>query len=198
LKGMGMSTKLNIGGTQTIERFPTGWVNCDIAMPCDVYVDIGVGRLPFEFNSVDAIYCSHVLEHIWPERLAHTFSEFYRILRMGASIRIVVPDMDAALEAYHNGDYKYLDNTKMMACPTIPDHPLFHLMSWWWCYNIAEEGIHYHHVCGFNYDVLHMLLKATGFHSITRMEYGKHANIFEGCDNPDGHADTSVYVEARK
>lgn len=89
--------KLNIGGQQTLGRFPEGWTCVDILPGADIHCDIAESPLPFSDATVDAIYCSHVLEHIWPWRLEFTLNEFQRVLAPGKSIRIVVPDMDIAI-----------------------------------------------------------------------------------------------------
>lgn len=56
--------------------------------------------LPFESESVDAVYHSHVLEHL--DRLvARGFlSEMRRVLKPGGLCRIVVPDLEPLCRAY--------------------------------------------------------------------------------------------------
>tara|TARA_Y100000031_G_C8180123_1_gene366037 strand:+ start:779 stop:1201 length:423 start_codon:yes stop_codon:yes gene_type:complete len=41
--------------------------------------------LPFKNESVDQIYCSHLLEHFTPEQAKTFFSEIYRVLKKGNS-----------------------------------------------------------------------------------------------------------------
>ncbi|MDP3880947.1 MAG: methyltransferase domain-containing protein [bacterium] len=82
--------KLNIGSST--DKRP-GFLNIDIdesAKP-DIVRDIERG-LPFDDNSVDEIFCSHTLEHI--QDLLFVLREFYRVLKNGAKLTIVVPLMD--------------------------------------------------------------------------------------------------------
>jgi predicted SAM-dependent methyltransferase len=83
---------INIGSST--DRRP-GFLNIDIdasAKP-DIVRDIEKG-LPFDDNSVNEIYCSHTLEHI--HDLLFVLREFYRVLKPGARLTIVVPLMDAS------------------------------------------------------------------------------------------------------
>ena len=52
-------------------------------------VKMSVTNLQFPDNSFDAIYCSHVLEHVPEDRRA--MGEFYRILKPGGWAIILVP-----------------------------------------------------------------------------------------------------------
>ena len=54
-----------------------------------VILDIEKESLPFEDETVDEVYCSHVLEHV--DRPELLISEFYRILKPGALLNIIVP-----------------------------------------------------------------------------------------------------------
>ena len=50
-------------------------------------------RLPYEDNSVEYIYCNHVLEHI--TNLIPLMNEFYRVLSTGSTLEINVPIVGA-------------------------------------------------------------------------------------------------------
>lgn len=59
--------------------------------------------LPFKANSVEAIYSSHTLEHLYyteAERLLH---ECMRVLAPGGVIRLVVPDLKSIMLEYLAG-----------------------------------------------------------------------------------------------
>jgi len=60
-------------------------------------------ELPDDDNSVDYIYCSHVLEHfeLWEQEFI--LREVYRILKVGGVIRIVVPDLEKLIRKYRLG-----------------------------------------------------------------------------------------------
>lgn len=51
--------------------------------------DIPKKKLPFKTNSVDEIYCSHVLEHL--NNPLKVLDEFNRVLKAGGKLVVVVP-----------------------------------------------------------------------------------------------------------
>lgn len=62
------------------------------------WMDITRG-LPFSDGTVDAIYASHVLEHLYRDDAHRLLSECKRILKPGGVIRLVLPDLKSmALE----------------------------------------------------------------------------------------------------
>jgi len=60
-------------------------------------------KLRFKDNSVDYIYNSHLLEHLFPDEGLHFLKECYRILKPGGLIRIVIPDLEGIARRYING-----------------------------------------------------------------------------------------------
>jgi predicted SAM-dependent methyltransferase len=59
--------------------------------------------LPFEGNSVRAIYGSHVLEHLYRTEAQALLADCLRVLEPGGVIRLVVPDLQAmAIEYLEN------------------------------------------------------------------------------------------------
>jgi SAM-dependent methyltransferase len=56
--------------------------------------------IPFPDGSVDAVYHSHVLEHIDREHVPGFLAEVHRVLRPGGIHRVVVPDLERQARAY--------------------------------------------------------------------------------------------------
>lgn len=81
--------KLNLGCGF---KYLAGWVNVDAYQCCnpDVVWDLNKFPYPWENNSVNRIYMSHILEHI-PDWWT-AFTECARILKVGGTIEIRVPD----------------------------------------------------------------------------------------------------------
>lgn len=52
-------------------------------------------QLKFKDNSVDYIYSSHMLEHLFKEEAVFFLKECFRILKKGGSMRICIPDWDS-------------------------------------------------------------------------------------------------------
>ena len=56
--------------------------------------------IPFESGSIDAVYHSHVLEHIDRDGIDGFLAEIKRVLKPGGVHRIVVPDLEPLLRGY--------------------------------------------------------------------------------------------------
>jgi predicted SAM-dependent methyltransferase len=54
-------------------------------------------RLPFADASLDAVYCSHVVEHLPAGSVSALFAEFHRIVAPGGVVRVLVPDLQTSL-----------------------------------------------------------------------------------------------------
>jgi predicted SAM-dependent methyltransferase len=91
---------VNLGCGRTVHP---AWVNLDLvpAVPGVVRHNLTFG-LPFRNDEVDAIYHSHVLEHLRPEQGTKLLQECFRALRPGGVLRIVVPDLEQIAQLYLN------------------------------------------------------------------------------------------------
>lgn len=58
-------------------------------------------RFPYGDNQFEAAFCSHLLEHLYPEDAYNCTVEVYRALKPGGIFRIVVPDLDRMIEDYN-------------------------------------------------------------------------------------------------
>jgi len=158
-------------------------------------------KLPFKDNSIDAIYTSHTLEHIFPDRLPFVLSECRRVLKSGSPMRIVVPDIEKAIQAYIKGNYKYLkDKRNPRKMKWLPDHPLCCLSSWFFTYKMSDnlnDRMIGGHVGVFNFDLMKQYLKKSAFNNIRKLSFGKGHGLFKKCDFPR-YKDCSIYVEATK
>ena len=71
-----------------------------LALPGNIRVwDVSRG-LPFDSGSVDAVYHSHLLEHLDRDVAPRFLSEIRRVLRPGGIVRMVVPDLELAARSY--------------------------------------------------------------------------------------------------
>ena len=87
-------------------RFHAAWVNLDIA-PAGPGVRQHDLRtpLPFKDGEFDAVYHSHVLEHLPHSQGLPFLRECHRVLAPGGILRVVVPDLEAIARLY----LKYLE-----------------------------------------------------------------------------------------
>ncbi|MEW6088397.1 MAG: methyltransferase domain-containing protein [bacterium] len=54
----------------------------------------------FPDNSVDHILCSHFLEHVFPIEMERIIRDFYRVMKTGATLHVIVPDLKEQAERY--------------------------------------------------------------------------------------------------
>ena len=54
----------------------------------------------FPDNSVDHILCSHFLEHVFPDEMEAIIKDFYRVLKAGGTLHVVVPDLQLLAKRY--------------------------------------------------------------------------------------------------
>lgn len=92
------SRLLNVGCGQ---RYDRRWVNLDLSSldASVVQYDINLG-LPFADGSFDAVYHSHVFEHLKPEQGERLLKECFRVLAPGGVLRMVVPDLEKIAQLY--------------------------------------------------------------------------------------------------
>lgn len=74
----------------------------------DYVWDIYEGRpFPEDTGSFDVIYCSHVIEHLFPEDAGFLLREMRRLLRPGGHLRLVCPDAELMMRAYQAEDWAF-------------------------------------------------------------------------------------------
>lgn len=89
---------LNIGcGARPHES----WVNIDLVSNSKLVLRHDIRKpLPFPSGYFDAIYSSHVLEHIEKDRVPEFLGNLRRVLKPGGVLRIVVPDFERQVRTY--------------------------------------------------------------------------------------------------
>src|SRR5262245_30626956 len=98
-----MIRQLEIG--PGLQRLPGQWITVDCKRResvVDVICEWGAEPLPFENETFDLVYASHVLEHVpWYHTLT-ALREALRVLRVGGHLEVHVPDFDKlSLAARH-------------------------------------------------------------------------------------------------
>ncbi|EGR4293840.1 methyltransferase domain-containing protein [Vibrio cholerae] len=99
--------RLNLGcGHIPIDEY----INVDARKITGVDLVADVTKLPFEENTVDEIYCAHLVEHFTDlhfnkEILPH----WYAILKPGSKLKIIVPDAESMSHAFTNQEMPFED-----------------------------------------------------------------------------------------
>jgi predicted SAM-dependent methyltransferase len=95
-----MSIKLNLGCGK--RNFGEDWVHID-GSKYDHIHSHNIVNLPFEEESVDLIYASHVFEYFDREDAADVLKKWYGKLKKGGVLRLAVPDFEAYSNLYQRG-----------------------------------------------------------------------------------------------
>lgn len=91
--------KLNLGcGKRALK----GYVNIDVKPFDDKVIAMDARNLEFEDESVDEIFASCILEHLSYYEIQETVWEWWRVLKFGGILKIVVPDFEEIARAYLN------------------------------------------------------------------------------------------------
>lgn len=80
-----------------------GYLNCDLYNPkaefkCDVK------ELPFENDSIEEIYASHLIEHFDFKEAFVVLKEWYRVLKQGGKLIVETPDFLNLCKLFINSD----------------------------------------------------------------------------------------------
>lgn len=184
----GSSLHLHLGcGT----KYLLGFVNIDAnpLQKVDIWLDVRCG-LPFASQSVDSIYSTHMVEHLYPDELGTLLRECARVLKPRAGLRLIVPSLRSAILAYQ-------ENRRDWFCDSFPRH--FDSVGGRFSNFVFCDG---QHRTAFDFGYLEEVLSRAGFSQVLESAegrsrlYGEKVPSFE----PSGHSGLprSLYVEAFK
>ena len=117
-------------------------------------------------ESVDGVFSSHNIEHLYPHEVPVAFAEFLRVLKTGGLAVITCPDLQSVCALV--AEDKLLDPAYTSpAGPIAPLDILYGLRS-----AMAQGNLYMAHRCGFTQKVLRGTLQASGFKSVATMSRG--------------------------
>jgi predicted SAM-dependent methyltransferase len=122
----------------------------------------GLDRLPFDDESVDLIYASHVLEHVEWTCTDFALGEAWRALKPGGSIEIWVPDFDYIVQCYR---------AQKMGDDWRRENWQGDFMRWVNGRLFAYGDAWNHHRCMFDFDYLDKCLRTAGFAKVDRIDH---------------------------
>jgi predicted SAM-dependent methyltransferase len=143
--------KLHIGSRTRAN----GWTNLDISPGPHVDFVGNCRDLPqFADNSIEAIYASHVPEHLaYHQELPAALREWFRVLIPDGRLMISVPDMETLCHLF--------------ITPNISEQDQFHVMRMMFG---GQTNAHDFHYVGLNWRFLKGYLAGAGFKEINRVE----------------------------
>jgi predicted SAM-dependent methyltransferase len=117
-------------------------------------------------GSVDAVFSSHNIEHLYPHEVPLALAEFLRVLKSDGIAVITCPDLQSVCKLI--AEDKLTDAAYISpAGPIAPIDILYGLRS-----SMAQGNLYMSHRCGFTQKVLTATLQAAGFKSVASMSRG--------------------------
>jgi len=117
-------------------------------------------------ESVDAIYSSHNIEHLYPHEVPLALAEFLRVLKPDGFFVVTCPDLQSVCALI--ADDKLTDAA--YSSPAGPIAPLDILYGHRPA--MAQGNLYMAHRCGFTQKVLDGTLRASGFQTVASMARG--------------------------
>ena len=172
-------------------KYLQGFINIDANLfnKIDLWLDVRNG-LPFPSNSVDSIYSTHMFEHFYPDELNLLLQECLRVLKPRGGIRLIVPNLESAIQAYSQSQSAWFDDS-------FPRH--FDSLGGRFSNFIFCDG---QHRTAFDFTHLEEVLRKAGFREVERSAEGK-SRLYDGNVPAYEPGDSrelphSLYVEAFK
>ena len=150
--------KLHLGCSN---RFISGFTHIDLSDAAHIdYVQDVSDLSCFEDNTASLIYASHVLEYFDELQVIDVLREWHRVLQVGGTLRLAVPDLDALIQVY-----------KESGSPASILGPLYGRMD--------VGGTTAYHKTIYTYNSLSVLLRATGYKAIRHWNWREteHAEV---------------------
>lgn len=168
--------KLHVGSRK---RY-LGWKALDLVEGPEVdYVGTCSDLSQFETNSIEALYASHVLEHVPYADIPRTLKEWHRVLAPGGKVMIAVPDMNILSQLFVKPEIKGADKVAVMQM----------------MFGGQTDKTDFHCI-GFDLEILGVQLHIAGFANIRRVQG---FNLFEDASLTEFHGiKISLNAEARK
>ena len=172
-------------------RYLSGFVNIDAnpLLKIDMWLDVRSG-LPFANQSVESIYSTHMVEHLYPDELENLLRECARVLKPGTGLRLIVPSLRSAVLAYQEKKRDWFYDS-------FPRH--FDSMGGRFSNFVFCDG---QHRTAFDFGYLEEVLRKAGFNTVQESAEG-HSRLY-GPTVPSFEPDDAaglphaLYVEAFK
>lgn len=151
----------------------------------DICWDITKKAYPLTNEKVEGIFTEHCLEHIPYEKCIENLKEFYRLLKPGGTLRIVVPDGEIYCDLYQR---RKTDKTVTFPYVTVDEAPMVSI-------NRIFRG--HGHLFIYDFEVFRRILGEAGFRNIKKEAFRQGRDERLLIDRKEREVE-SLYVEATK
>ena len=175
--------KINLGAGPNWEH--EGWHILDhkIEKNTNFRIKGNLNNINLKNKSCDLVFISHTLEHIPHIQIQNVLTEINRIMKKGATIRILVPNLEAIAKAYVKKDKNFFKKAidedhsirkdlgfggMLMNFIVSPGQDTI----------LLDRGLNkfiagYAHLYAYDFNMMKILLKKCGFHDIKKKEFCK-------------------------
>lgn len=163
------------------------WLNIDGFIDTNVHYRLDFSRTwPIPDESMDGVFCEHVLEHFTLEDGIVLLKQCHRILRPGGTVRFIHPNAEVIMRTY-------FDAPKLLVEKRLPES------------GTAMEAVNgwfrqrYEHQCLYDWPLSEYAFKQAGFAEVANAVFGKSDLVPAALliDDPK-YAWESLYIDARK
>jgi SAM-dependent methyltransferase len=163
-----------------------GWINSDrsAADGVDLCCDIRAG-LPFEADELDYIVSIHALQDLPYLDVFPALRELRRVLKPGGVLRLGLPDLDKAVQAYVTRDPAYFYVSDIDA-KSLGGKLITQII---WYGSVRTP---------FTFDFIEEALLGAGFGRVARCGYRQTSSVFPDIVAFDNRDRESLFVEALK
>ena len=175
--------RLNVGCGPSAKP---GWINADLsaAEGVDLVGDIRSG-LALESGSMEYIVAIHVLQDLSYQDIPVALAELKRVLVPGGWLRLGLPDLDKAIQAYVAGDHAYF---------YVPEADAKQIGT-----KLVTQLVWYGSVrTPFTFDCIEEFLRRQNFCRVYRCEFQRTRSPHPDITALDNRPRESLFVEATK
>jgi predicted SAM-dependent methyltransferase len=182
--------KLKVNVASFVTMFHHGWINMDI-INLEQYAQINQYKfhcqdcrnpLPFADETVDLMYSGHFLEHLTYDEGRNFLKECKRVMKPGATIRLIVPDAELLINKYKENDLDMFNEIG-----TVESNSQIHKL-----WSLLLDN----HKSAYDYSTVKALGEEVGF-KVERKKFRQgHSQIIK--ETLDVLPDLSLYVEMVK
>jgi predicted SAM-dependent methyltransferase len=148
-----------------------GYLNCDVRRLPEVDLVCPAWQISDYTEGLDAVYSRHTLEHLTDMEARHALDDWYKSLKPGGTVEIVVPDIDFHLEQWRRAQWENEGPAFTKAEARWAFAGLFG-----WQHECDPATAEYNstywdvHKSGYNFERIRHLLEAAGFAEVTRID----------------------------